>query len=830
MTDSIGPTISTPVINPINPGSDEDTTITVSIDDVDGLKNTTLFWEYTVNNTKGNVTMSSVPTLLVSSTGFTDTGSIDDNQAYGNYSFVASEGDVINRIEIHVTKGQEKNNLTYVKIELKNSSTGNWEIEREDGNIGSTIDLDPSDLGLDYVITEVVVGIRIFVISHEGTFPLAKAPNLDLSVYKLGYQGIIPAARQPTTVSYYITAFDSLDNPATSGTYSFLMDWTPTVTIHNLPNVLPPNQDYILNVSVSDNDGVDDIDDSSVIAYYSLESETEWNSINLMWLLDDFSDPTRAHYNGTIPSSSIANIEANLIFKVNASDQLGRTGTSGNNTIILDNLNPRVTNINIEGAIIVPGLENVTYASSDVNITATFFDPAGISNVSFYYSIPNDTTPLKKLMVNTTLKAPTESITDFFVTLPAANMTTFVEYFFETSDYLGNSGNTSSNVYYADGSSPLLETLINHPLFISNNTDTTILFNATDYTGIENIQATVWYSFDEGTTWESTAASRINYIDQVDYQQAFVFDPTYLPFLIQDNSTTNMTLEVVRGARIDSAILSVGFSHELSTDLRIWILLEDNRRFLVFDRQPVPDIFDFTVDLITLGLKESDFNSQNFTLQIQDFSDLYSGSITSFEIELMHHKIPLGYQFMAKIPKTVNDTTVLLFVTLEDAFANIGNSSIFSYYSDGLPPNINVKIISSPLDLEKRSTILIEAEITDIGGIIGVDLYYKFTESDERTITSMVVNSDNMYVFDIPIPSKNGTLIYKIRAFDFAGLSSETPIYTVEFINGRVGRPGLDIGPLIILGGLIIILGTGVAVSIYFIRKRFLSASTELSE
>lgn len=831
MTGSEGPTIGSPTINPFDPGSGEDTIVTVSIDDVDGVRNASLNWEYTVNGTQGSANMTTGSELLARATDFTadepgetaDSGIYDNDRKYGNYSFVASGDNIINKINVNITKGNDKNNLTFVKIELKNSSTGSWEIETEDGTIESTTDLDPTDQGLNYLVTKTVSGVRIYIIAHKGDHQVATVPNLDLSIYRLSYQGVIPAANQPTYVNYNITAFDLLNNSATSGPFTFLMDWSPTVTIHDKPDALPPNQDFVLNVSVSDNDGVADINDSSVIAYYSLVGETDWNSVNLTWIFDDF-DKITAYYNCTIPTSSIVNMETDLTIMINASDQLGREGTSGNNTIVIDNLNPRVTNILIEGGVTVPGLVNVSLAFSEVNITAMFYDPAGVSNVSIYYSIPNGTIPLKKEMTNI-------SLNEFFVTLPPANQTSYVEYFFETLDYLGNSGNTSVNVYYADSSPPILETLINYPLFISNITDTTILFNATDYTGIENIQAIVWYSFDGGTSWRSSDASLINYANQVDYQQTLSFDPEQLPFLIRDNATTNLSLEVIRGSRIDSAILTVEFTHELSSDLRIWLTLDDDRRFLIFDRETVSINHQFTVDLIALGLGESDFDSQNFTLEIQDFSDLYSGRIELFEIELKHHNIPLGYQFMATIEKTRNDTTVLFYITLTDALENAENTSTFSYYSDGLAPNISVQLLSSPLDLAKKSTIKIEAGVTDIGGVMGVEIYYKFTESDEWIIANMVFDSENnRYVFDIPIPTTNGTLIYKIRAFDFVGLSSETSVYTLEFINGRVERPGLDIGPIIIIGGLTIILGSGVAVSLYFIRKKFFSQSTELSE
>ena len=824
--------IGTPAINPTSPTSNDPTNVTVLIADTDGIQNTTLFWQYnTINTTVFNTTMTSVKKLVVDENEFSRTGYLTDTgeereteteRKFGDYIYEAKNGEAITEINLRV-KTQVLSKLVYVRVDSKNFTTSEWKPEQENGTKDGTDHLGD----VDYFSTKLVAGYRIYAVTYkkQNGAPVAD-PDFDyLHIYREEYLGTIPAANQPTFVSYNITAFDMLNNSATSNTYTFLMDWAPEITIYDVPIVIKGTEDYILNVSVTDLDGVGTIDDSSVITYYRLEGMNEWTAVTLNQEYEHIPTNT-AFYNGTILSSNLENLETNLNIVVNASDEWGREGSSGIQTIILDSLHPRVAKINIEGGVV--GVENVTLISSEVNITAEFEDPAGISSVSIYYSIPNGTSPIEKEMINTTLKGPEESPVNFSVTLPATNETTFVEYFFETTDYFGNTGTTSINIYYADGTAPLLETLLLSPSHISNITDVTILFNATDYSGLED--SIVWYSIDAGTTWNTIVASPIKYNDYIDYQKPYIAED--LPFLIQDNNTSRLSLEVARGGLVDSAVLTVEFTHELSTDLRMWLTLNDNRRFLIFDRKPGPMVNTFTIDLFALGLNQSDFDSRNFTLEIQDYSDLFSGFVNKFEIKLKHHSIPLGYRFLVTIPQTGNDTHVLYFITLTDKVWNSENTSTYQYYSDGLPPTINIQTIVSPLDLSRGNSIQIEVNVTDTGGVLGVDIYYKFTESADWSVASMSFDPQtNMYVFDIPIPTANGTLIYKVRAFDFSGLASETPIDTIEFFNGRPGvSKGIDIGPIIIIGGILLVLGVGGAGAVYLIRKRISTSAVESIE
>ncbi|MFX1511035.1 MAG: hypothetical protein ACFFCQ_00400, partial [Promethearchaeota archaeon] len=425
--------------------------------------------------------------------------------------------------------------------------------------------------------------------------------------------------------------------------------------------------------------------------------------------------------------------------------------------------------------------------------------------------IPQGSTPIKLPMTNMT------TIT-FVTTLPATNSDAIVEYFFEATDGYGNKANTSKNYYYADGIGPVIDTIITYPLAISNITDGIILLNASDNSGLQ--QAVVWYSLDN-LTWSSTLADVIDYNPLILYQK--VFSAIDLPFLIPDATTSYVPVEVSGIGKADSAILNVEFEHQQGTDLRIWLKLDDSRQFLIFDREAGQGSFILNIDLVNLGLNQSDFIKGNFTLQIQDYSESYTGIINKYEIELIHYSIPLGYQFIATVPSTGNDTTVYYFVTLTDGLLNVQNSSLYSYYSDGLPPTISLTTISSPLDMQGNSYLTVEAEVLDTGGLSGIEIYYRFSNSSEWTIESMSYEvSSGKYLFDIPMVSEEGIVYYKIRAFDQAGWSTESSTHTVEFTNAEIAiSDEEDSNGLLVLGlAIVVLLGISAAGGVYLMKNK----------
>ena len=127
------------------------------------------------------------------------------------------------------------------------------------------------------------------------------------------------------------------------------------------------------------------------------------------------------------------------------------------------------------------------------------------------------------------------------------------------------------------------------------------------------------------------------------------------------------------------------------------------------------------------------------------------------------------------------DTDVLFYITLTDLLDNSVNSSTFSYYSDGLTLNISLIPINSPLDLEGAHYIDVQANVTDRGGLLTVEVYYTFGEQNDWKILSMKYDpSTDLYTVSIPVIISSGNLTYKVRAYDLAGFSSESNITIIE--------------------------------------------------
>ena len=199
-------------------------------------------------------------------TGFiTDTGVETGDKTdwrFGDFVYEAAEGELLNDIDCSV-EAAGVSDLVYVRIEAKNYTTGEWELRYLDGIFGSVSEVDPYPA--NYLSNELVAGYRIYAISYrESVSP--PAPKFDhLLISQNVYGATILTANLPCWVNYYMIAFDHLNHSTTTDTYSFLMDAEPEGTLNNLPTALKGDQNYILNVSVTDSDGLDTINDSTII-------------------------------------------------------------------------------------------------------------------------------------------------------------------------------------------------------------------------------------------------------------------------------------------------------------------------------------------------------------------------------------------------------------------------------------------------------------------------------------------------------------------------------------------------------------------------------------
>ncbi|MFX0209126.1 MAG: hypothetical protein ACFFDT_24295, partial [Candidatus Hodarchaeota archaeon] len=339
------PYIGEPHLNATTFGSTEDALVTVPATDSDGIKNISLFWQYqSINTTIFNRSMTAVhfpflDQVVSPETNWLDeNGSISDietNWKYANFTYETTINELITEISTTIVGSGSQNDLVYALIKEKNVTSGEWGIILEEGVINGTIDLG----SVSYTDTNSTLGYQIFAVAYSGT-KTVQTPQISLTLYRDEYNGVIDASNQPTFVNYFITAFDNLNNSMTTNNYTFLMNWEPIVTINDLPTTINPDHDFILNVTVTEQDGISTIDDTSVITYYRLEGDEMWNSFQLTHIVDLSS--TAAFYNGTIPITGFEDQETTIDIIVNASDTINGErsleGTSGIHTFILDNL------------------------------------------------------------------------------------------------------------------------------------------------------------------------------------------------------------------------------------------------------------------------------------------------------------------------------------------------------------------------------------------------------------------------------------------------------------------------------------------------------------
>jgi hypothetical protein len=779
---SDGPTVGVPTWDPPQPASTDPVTVTSSISDPDGVENATLFWQYQYNSSSWyNSTMTSASQPIVYDyTDFIRTGSVDasgnvvdppSNWAFLEFNYTEQ---LITQVDISVDRQTGQNALVYFRVEIKNASTGLWETKK---TVGSPGDLDHITDVADrtYQSSDLIAGIYFIAVSEKPDGDPADPKIVASDLWGLGvYEGDIAPPNIPTVTSFYIQAFDSKGNKTDSPTYTVLMDAPPQVTISNLP--VSTKEDISLGVTVLDPDGNTTVDKSSATVYYRYSSESTWQSKPLTYLITLGEDLI---FNSTIPVSTSAGVEDTLLIVANVSDIVqgatGLTGSSGEHSVVIDTLGPRLSGIAfIFGKVFF----NNTGVNSLLNLTAIFTDGSGTKNASIYYSSPTSEGFDKLVMTNTS------DANKFSVILPARDSSGIVEYYFETIDFLDNTLISATLSYSVDGDGPVIEAdsfLIYPGVVIANTSEARILFNATDAAGVQD--ALLWYSLDDGLTWQSSPVSEIIYNDFE--LPGEIFDAKdELPLVIANEGTTTLPLSVTRKTNFQVATLFLGISHERSSDLRIWLNLDDGSRFLLFDRETGdPTILEnLEFDLLTLGLTIEDFNENNFTLEIQDISPLYSGFVVNYHIELIRYSIPLGYQYQSVIPQTDIDTDVIFFITMSDNLNNFANSTEFSYHTDGIAPEVEAEELTSPLKLKGADHIQVTATASDAGGIAEVELYYRFSDSEEWQILTMTFdNESSSYVGNIPLPIKSGNLTYWVRAFDMVGLSASSSMHTIVF-------------------------------------------------
>ncbi|MCY3413203.1 MAG: hypothetical protein INQ03_16305 [Candidatus Heimdallarchaeota archaeon] len=775
------PYLGNPILDNEYPNTEDDVTVSFPFYDADGLDIANLYWTYTTTSESINTTMelnenvqivNEIYYRMENTTFLNSYGEKvehETNWIRGEYAFVG----LISSIELRIASDDSDsgvNKIVKYRIETKNITTGEWEVQADEGGLCCGI----SDLGDPSFDFKDIAGIRVLAVSYHDTVKYVNKPWLRyLFIEQDHLVGIIPSIDLATEVHYHARVFDTTGKTVQSAEYKFILDDAPVVSFNNFPTKVGVKQQLTVNVTVQDADDINDI--AQVILYFKLLDENIWKSINLIQQvkLDEIS----AIYTKSISLIDLKPYRTGLEIVVNATDmvngKLART-SSISGQVEIDAEIPEVYTINFDSRT---PLANVSNANSDVYIGATFVDNSGIRSAAISYRF-NGTEYTLDMYNSTDIDSNQE---DFWVIIPAIHHSTMVEYWFVLSDMLDNTGNSATYSFYADGMAPTIKRSLVFPKYVSNTSEAHILFDVIDDTELQNSK--VWYSI--GDEWDAIDAEEIDYSPIV--VESYSLNDYYsLPMLINDSATNTFDLHVNRSnpKAFQQAILMLTINHESSSDLRIWIII-DQVEYLIFTRELHQGIFSITIDLLEFGINPSKFEEMDISIKIIDYSDVYSGSLISCILELIDYNLPYGYEFQVIIPAVHIDTDVIYFIESRDVFDYTIRSNNFSYYADGLAPSIDVINGQDMIDLEGDNYVKIEANITDNGGVKFAEVYYHYENADSWIALDLTLDVDlGIYYAMLPIASETGNISYYYQVIDYVDYFTRTEILSVQYTNG----------------------------------------------
>ncbi len=851
-----GTTIGSPHLSITQPTPQQSETVTSNISDANGIKNASIFWQYsTLPSLSYNTSMSSSYISLFTSSAqnpwnsssyLNDTTgnfvSTQTHHQYFEYTFSPGFNNLFSYFGITVNRNQTapgnnnpNNYLENLQLYGKNITTNQWSLFYTFGTNTST---STSKTILAVSTTNSSTSYKVVVVMYDsslGTINIPTASGISASITQ--YSSTIPVPpspvqNKPASVTYWIAAFNNLNQRTQSPNYTFLFDHPPTDSFYQMTNTVLDTSSQVIRVKVTDLDGVADIVNTTVKGVFYTDNPLKNNTFSMQ--LESNLDSTNQVYNATVNFANLVSLSKSVSIVVYAYDKLGLQAKTS-----------KIFNYDTAGPSMIAYSFNTTkdltgqYYVYDVNQTPEFFatmtDPSGIKEVTFNYNVNNG---LYATILMTNMTFNNQSITTmvFNATLPSYKISTNITWYLTSHDFGNNLNRTSTYPLYFDGDAPVLVQQIFNPPYVSNVTSPYLLFNVTDTAGA--LTPIVYYSYNYQLTWTQIVAAPLDYNSTTYYRNSTTYNyKGILPWQIPSNQITNISQRIVFGGTVDQAILTLGVSFTQGTFLRVYIENDRNTTALLFDRVSGNIINGiYTYDLIKLGFSRADFVNSTFFLICQSYSNVYYGQINLFSIQLRTYNIPLGYQYVIHLPASNNDTMGYYFFDLKDIFNHEVNTTIYSFYIDGDTPSVNVTSqITSPFlfNLKGAPYVNVTASIYDKGGIFLVEVYYKVnnvTSLNDWKILSLYTNiiSGNI-VAHIPIDNVNGTVFYKLRVYDNVGFSISTQEYRLDYYNGNNPNFGKSGGsgiiglllPIIGVSAVVVVVGAGL----YFIIPKMKKSS-----
>ncbi|MHA2138879.1 MAG: hypothetical protein ACW98G_13445 [Candidatus Hodarchaeales archaeon] len=321
--------------------------------------------------------------------------------------------------------------------------------------------------------------------------------------------------------------------------------------------------------------------------------------------------------------------------------------------------------------------------------------------------------------------------------IPSAPADTLVQYYVNATDVANNSGISEILSYFSDGSIPQIKN-VTEIITISELDPLVINATISDNWALDNTTAFLVYTYDNNT-----------------YYQALMTQIT--------GNETNAVYQAISPATSQAIV----YYYIEITDLSGLLGQSGNYSYLV-DRIPTLNsqltipIFPHANFTVTINATVSDDNG------ISSVILYYSSNSTWDQIGM---NLNQGV-YQGTIPETVNDTNVDYIISMTDTFGHQINTSLFSYYSDGLAP-IFTNIAHTPTQPNADAPVLIQAIITDLSGIQNATLSYSTDSGFSWANLSMNFNTGS-WEASIPALNQSVEVYYFVTAYDQAGIVSES--------------------------------------------------------
>jgi hypothetical protein len=336
---------------------------------------------------------------------------------------------------------------------------------------------------------------------------------------------------------------------------------------------------------------------------------------------------------------------------------------------------------------------------------------------------------------------------DYEATIPAINGNTTLTYYIEVFDTFGHRITSAQNMLYVDGITPSITDIARIPGYPINDTSVTISGTIDDINAIVN--STLFYAVN-GSNWISVIMNQ---------STALIVNGRNPPtgnFV----SGSTQTVDHDVGAPIERLYLYVYSSDADTLVVTLWGMRIDSSTW---------EQFYYASSLPTGYIPEFNWATpiyDQWRIQIYD-SEGNDQFYYSYEYDVRA-------KYDAQIPGFSQDTNVTYFIQAFDASGLYAESSIYSYIVDGTSPTVNnitqVNIAPAidPVDLE--------AIISDRGGINEslALLYYSFDNSSWFN-TQMIKQSGTIqngsYLGIIPASVSETTVYYFIYVEDLSGFN-----------------------------------------------------------